>query len=70
MDATTLARWRALCLLMLGAAVYAAGLLPGDVDLHREIIEQRGTMAHAVARWLDYGGEWQFLAPAMLLLLA
>ncbi len=76
MDATTVARWRALCLLMLGAflglsaVVYAFGLLPGDVVLQREIIENRGTPAHAVARWLDYGGKWEFLAPAMLVLLA
>ncbi len=76
MDAPTVARWRALCLVMLGAflglsaVVHAFGLLPGDLDLQREIIEQRGTMAHAVARWLDYGGKWEFLAPAMLLLLA
>ena len=76
MDAPTVARWRALCLVMLGAflglsaVVYAFGLLPGDLDLRREIIEQRGTLAHAVARWLDYGGKWEFLAPAMVVLLA
>lgn len=76
MDLSTAARWRAVCLLSLGAfvglsvVVYAFGLLPGDMDLHREIIEQRGTPAHAVARWLNYGGKWEFLAPAMLLLLA
>lgn len=76
MDPSTAARWRAVCLFTLGAflglsaMVYAFGLLPGDVDLHREIIEQRGTPAHAVARWLNYGGKWEFLAPAMLLLLA
>ena len=76
MDASLVARWRALCLIMLGgflglsAVVYGFGLLPGDMDLHRELIGQRGTLAHAVARWLDYGGEWEFLAPAMLLLLA
>lgn len=70
------ARWRVLCLVMLGAflglsvVVYTVGLLPGDQDLHREILAGRGTLAHAVARWLDYGGKWVFLAPAMALLLA
>jgi undecaprenyl-diphosphatase len=76
MDPATLARWRALCLVTLGVflglslVVYAVGLLPGDVVLHQEILEGRGTPVHAVARWLDYGGKWEFLAPAMVLLLA
>ena len=76
MDPTAAARWRALCLVMLGAflgvsaVVYAIGLLPGDAVLHEEILEGRGTLAHAVARWLDYGGKWQVLAPAMILLFA
>ena len=50
--------------------VYGVRLLPGDVDLHREIMGYRGTAIHGVARWLNYGGTWQFLAPAMLLLQA
>jgi undecaprenyl-diphosphatase len=76
MDAAVVARWRTLCLILLGAflgmsvIVWGVRLLPGDVDLHREIQTYRGTTAHAVARWLNYGGKWQFLAPAMLLLLA
>ncbi|MGH7298845.1 MAG: phosphatase PAP2 family protein [Candidatus Rokuibacteriota bacterium] len=76
MDATTVARWRALCLFLLGAflglsaVVYTVGLLPGDVPLHREILTGRGTWAHAAARWADYGGEWPFLVPAALLLFA
>jgi membrane-associated phospholipid phosphatase len=76
MDATTVARWRALCLVLLGAflgmsvAVYTIGLLPGDVPLHHEILKGRGTLLHAIARWVDYGGKWIFLAPAILLLLA
>ena len=42
MDASTVARWRTLCLILLGAflgmsvIVYGVRLLPGDVDLHRE----------------------------------
>lgn len=76
MDPSPAARWRALCLVLLGAflgisaVVYAAGLLPGDVVLHREILEGRGTLVHAVARWVDYGGKWVVLAPAIVLLLA
>lgn len=75
MDAHAVARWRAICLILLGAflgmsaVVYAVGLLPGDVPLHDEILKGRGTWLHATARWVDYGGKWIVLAPAMLLLL-
>ena len=75
MDAHAVARWRALCLVLLGAflgmsaVVYTVGLLPGDVPLHDEILKGRGTVLHAIARWVDYGGKWIVLAPAMLLLL-
>lgn len=76
MDAATVARWRTLSLILLGAflgmsaIVYGVRLLPGEADLQQEIIGYRGTPIHAVARWLNYGGRWHFLAPAMLLLLA
>lgn len=76
MDVSAVARWRVLCLLMLGAflglsgVVYAVGLLPGDAALHGEILEARGGLAHAAARWLDYGGKWVVLGPAMLLVFA
>ena len=76
MDASTVARWRTLALVLLGAflgmslVVYTVGLLPGDVPLHREILKGRGSWLHATARWADYGGKWIFLAPAFLLLLA
>jgi membrane-associated phospholipid phosphatase len=76
MDVSAVARWRVVCLLMLGAflglsgMVYAVGLLPGDVAVHGEILEARGTLAHAAARWFDYGGKWVVLVPAMLLLFA
>ncbi len=52
MDVSAVARWRVVCLLMLGAflglsgVVYAVGLLPGDVAVHGEILEARGTLAH------------------------
>lgn len=76
MDVSAVARWRVLCLLMLGAflglsgVVYAVGLLPGDAALHGEILEARGGLAHAAARWLNYGGKWVVLAPAALLVFA
>jgi undecaprenyl-diphosphatase len=76
MDATAAARWRVVCLILLGAflglsaVVYAVGLLPGDLALHQEVLEGRGTPADAVARWADYGGKWVVLGPAMVLLLA
>jgi undecaprenyl-diphosphatase len=75
MDPTVVARWRAFSLVMLGAflgmsvVVYAVGLLPGDGSLHREVLLARGTLAHAVARWTNYGGKWEFLLPAMVVLL-
>lgn len=75
MDASTVARWRTLALILLGAflgmsvVVYTVGLLPGDVPVHREILKGRGTLLHAIARWVDYGGKALFLAPAMLILL-
>ena len=74
MDAAIVARWRALCLVLLGAflgmslVIGAIGLLPGDVPLHDEILKGRGTALHAIARWVDYGGKWIVLAPAMALL--
>lgn len=75
MNTPSVARWRALCLVLLGAflgmsvVVATVGLLPGDVPLHQEILKGRGTVLHATARWVDYGGKAIFLAPAMGLLL-
>ena len=74
MEVYGVARWRVLCVILLGAflglsgVVFAVGLLPGDVALHAEILEARGGPAHAAARWFDYGGKWMVLAPAMLAL--
>lgn len=76
MDGPAVARWRVISLVLLGAflglsgAVYAVGLLPGDVTLHGELIAARGGPAHAAARWFDYGGKWVVLLPAMLALFA
>ena len=75
MDATAVNRWRALSLVLLGAflgmslVVATVGVLPGDVPLHQEILKGRGTLLHVLARWVDYGGKWIVLAPAMALLL-
>jgi membrane-associated phospholipid phosphatase len=76
MDPILVARWRAFCLVMLGAflgmsvVVYTIGVLPGDGSLHREVLLARGTLAHAIARWTNHGGRWEFLGPAMIALLA
>src|SRR5258708_39806886 len=76
MDVSAVARWRVVCLLMLGAflglsgVVYAVGLLPGDVAVHGEILEARGTLAHAAARSFDYGGQWLALRTGIVAILA
>lgn len=76
MDGSAAARWRVISLVLLGAflglsgVVYAVGLLPGDVPIHGELIAARGGAAHAAARWLDYGGKWEVLLPAMLAVFA
>src|ERR1700752_4530469 len=74
-DVTAINRWRALSLVLLGAflgmslVVATVGVLPGDVPLHQEILKGRGTLLHVLARWVDYGGKWIVLTPAMALLL-
>jgi membrane-associated phospholipid phosphatase len=73
---TVTTRWRTTCLvtlaafLGLAAAVYTTGLLPGDVLVRQEVLEGRGTLVHAMARWADYGGTWVVLLPALRVLLA
>jgi hypothetical protein len=50
-DASTVASWRTLCLILLGAflgmsvIVYGVRLLPSDVDLHREERRRRGNIS-------------------------
>src|SRR5258708_13168523 len=64
MDVSAVARWRVVCLLMLGAflglsgVVYAVGLLPGDVAVHGEILAPRGTLAHPPPPRSAYLANW------------
>jgi membrane-associated phospholipid phosphatase len=74
MQHDTAATWRIVCLLTLGGFVglsvtaFAAGLLPGDLDVRRALLEQTGPVAHQVARAVNEAGTWHVLLPATLLL--
>ena len=74
MNRSTAARWRIVCLaslgifLGLGLAVYATGVLPGDVFLRRELLVSDAGLVHELARWVNYGGRAQVLVPGALLL--
>jgi len=67
-------RWRLVCLLALGAfvvlgiAAFAAGTLPGDLTVRRELLTEDRSPLHVLARAVNYGGRWQVLLPASLLL--
>ena len=68
------AGWRTVCLLTLGAflglglAAFATGILPGDLSVRQELLTGDHTMAATVAYWVNFGGRWQVLLPASLLL--
>jgi membrane-associated phospholipid phosphatase len=68
------ANWRIVCLVtlagFLGVAVaaFAAGLLPGDLFLRQELLEEDTTLLHTLARAINKVGEWRLLLPATLLL--
>ncbi|PWU20064.1 MAG: hypothetical protein C5B48_12975 [Candidatus Rokuibacteriota bacterium] len=74
MEPTTAANWRIACLLTLGAffglsvAAFATGLLPGDLALRQELLEDRGSALYQFARMIDYAGTWRVLLPATLAL--
>jgi membrane-associated phospholipid phosphatase len=76
MEHGTAANWRLACLLTLGAflglsvAAFATGLLPGDLALRREIVEQDAGLTQHFARAVNQAGTWRVLLPATLLLLA
>jgi membrane-associated phospholipid phosphatase len=69
------ARWRIVCLLSLGIflglglAVYAAGVLPGDTFLRRELLATDTGLVPDLARWVNYGGRAHVLVPGTILLL-
>ena len=70
------ANWRLVCLLTLGAflglsvAAFATGLLPGDLALRQELLEQRAGLAEQLARVVNQVGTWHVLVPATVLLFA
>lgn len=70
------AGWRMACLLSFGAflglglAAFAAGILPGDLSVRHELVTGDHTWAATVAYWVNFGGRWQVLLPASLLLFA
>jgi membrane-associated phospholipid phosphatase len=74
MEDHRVANWRLVCLITLGAflglsvAAFATGLLPGDLSVRQELLEDRGSVAYAFARIVDYAGTWPVLLPATILL--
>ncbi len=72
------ARWRALCLVtgvvFFGLAVAVALArpvpLPGDVSIREAVLGCATPVVTAVAHWVNYGGSWQGILPAVLLLFA
>ena len=72
MDAA--ANWRIACLLTLGGfvglsvAAFATGILPGDLHVRQDLIEQSSQLVRQVAAIVNEGGTWRVLLPAMVLL--
>jgi len=68
------ANWRLACLLTLGAflglsvAAFAIGVLPGDLTLRLELLEQHAGLAEQLARVVNQVGTWRVLLPATALL--
>src|SRR5439155_637493 len=68
------ANWRSVCLITLGAflglsvAAFATGLLPGDLAVRHDLLEQETPLAYRFARVANQAGTWHVLLPATLLL--
>jgi membrane-associated phospholipid phosphatase len=68
--------WRITCIAALGVLALlsgfalASGVLPLDSLVRDAILRHATPPVEAVAGWLNYGGGWQFLLPAMLLVFA
>ncbi|PYN72405.1 MAG: hypothetical protein DMD96_34810 [Candidatus Rokuibacteriota bacterium] len=52
----------------LGVAVYATGILPGDLLVRQFLLGSDGGMVRKLARWANYGGRVHVLLPAAVLL--
>src|SRR5207245_1830743 len=74
MRRSDVARWRMICLvslglfLGLGIAVYASGILPGDLLVRQFLLGSDGGMVRKLAHWANYGGRVHVLLPAAILL--
>jgi membrane-associated phospholipid phosphatase len=68
------ANWRIACLITLGAflglalAAFAAGLLPGDLPLRYQLLEEQRTVGYNLAHVINRAGEWRVLLPATIIL--
>src|SRR5262249_44815350 len=71
-----IARWRALCLVALGAflalglSAFAVGILPGDLHLRTEFLTEDHSAAHTLAWWVNIAGTWRALLPLSLVIFA
>ena len=74
MKRSEITRWRMVCLVSLGlfvglgVAVYATGILPGDLLVRQFLLGSDGGMVRKLARWANYGGRVHVLLPAAVLL--
>ena len=68
------ANWRIVCLITFGAflglsvAAFATGLLPGDLAVRHDLLEQETQLAYRFAKVANQAGTWHVLLPATLLL--
>ena len=68
------ANGRLVCLVTLVAfvgvavAAFATGLLPGDLPLRQQLLEEDHGLGRTLARAINKAGEWRVLLPASLLL--
>ncbi len=69
------ANWRIACLLTLGAfmglsvVAFATGVLPGDLMVRQELLENKSSPVYQLARVVNQAGTWHVLLPATLLLI-
>jgi membrane-associated phospholipid phosphatase len=68
------ANWRIVFLVTLGGflglalAAFAAGLLPGDLPLRYQLLEDQSMVGYKLAHVVNRAGEWRVLLPATIIL--